>query len=75
MISKFLDWIVSFFITGRTIRVNPDHLPGLRPPKPMPFRPKLEQKQVEAESIYDTYERFRKSRTSNKTNRRADWKF
>lgn len=45
--------------TGRTIRISPDHLPGLTPPKAAPFIPKRSKpEQDPGPDIEGLYEKF-----------------
>ena len=45
--------------TGRTIRVSPDHLPGLKPPKSAPYVPRQskpeEQKGPDINGLYEQF--------------------
>lgn len=77
MITKFIEVIFSLFLRKTRVQIDPDHLPGLRAPKPMPFRPPLarEQLQQEGETLSDTYERFIESRVKGSTKRKSDWNF
>jgi hypothetical protein len=77
MISKLFSWLSSQILGSKSIRIDPDHLPGLRAPKPMPFRPPLprEEKQQKSETLADTYERFKQSRTKGAPKRKSDWNF
>lgn len=46
--------------TGKKIRIDPDHLPGLRAPKPMPKLPKLPDVEKDRQiSIRAHYSKFK----------------
>jgi hypothetical protein len=61
-----IDYILSFinrlvFKQSGKIRIDRDHLPGLRPPKPAPPLPRTHQRPepgIDGPSIHDLYKRF-----------------
>ncbi len=57
-----MKWIIDYIINGgarRSVRISRDHLPGLTPPKPAPFRPpQLQDVPPQKPSINDYYRRF-----------------
>lgn len=57
-----MNWFMKMLFPGtqQTIRISPDHLPGLIPPKPAPFTPKPSKPtQSEGPDIDAMYKRFK----------------
>ncbi len=66
-----MNWIIDFILGGtrQAVRIRPDHLPGLRSPKPAPLRPPMPlAKPPRATSIQEYYERFQASTASQPEN-------
>jgi hypothetical protein len=63
-----MKWIINLLFmptTGRTIRISPDHLPGLKAPTRAPFRPAPPKpKEPKGSSIEDHYRNFKASDAS-----------
>lgn len=85
LIKNFARWVL--FGTGKRIRIDPDHLPGLRPPKsgpPIPPLPRPNEPEITyLKEIDDLYRRFKsaprsRSKASSKQQQEGnqiDWKF
>ena len=59
---KTLIWKWFFGTTPKPIRISPDHLPGLNPPKPAPVIPKHHspvepEKQSDVERVYEIFKK------------------
>jgi hypothetical protein len=68
-----MNWINLLFAKKQTIRISRDHLPGLRPPKAAPFRPRLSKPELKSSTkqIDEAYERFKASGASKKNRKKG----
>lgn len=74
-----MNWLFTLLFpsTRRSIRINPNHLPGLTPPKAASFTP-MPPKPVEPEgpAIHDLYKKFREATGSSPKKRNPKgWEF
>jgi hypothetical protein len=62
---KLITYLLNLLIgsTGKSVRIDPDHLPGLRAPKPAPFRPSRPESEPGPEVDYGTmYRNYKASK-------------
>jgi hypothetical protein len=56
-----MNFLINLLVPGnkRSVRIRPDYLPGLNPPKAAPFKPARTQKhEIQVTDIDELYKRF-----------------